>query len=282
MSSQTYADLHLHTNRSDGTNSPEELVALAKAAGVSLMAITDHDTVSAVKAGQDAATKAGIQNIPGIEISSKYTGGVLHILGYGIDINNAYLAEKLEEFQYARKHRNEKIILKLRELGIDIRDTEIAAMTKDVSSLGRPHIARALIGKGVVGSIQEAFDVYLGTGKKAFVDKEIFSSAETIEIIHQAGGKAFLAHPASLHLSGGELKDYLKRLISEGLDGMEVYSASHTAPKTAVFEQLAAELNLLVSAGSDFHGKNKPNIFVGEINQGKKVNQSTVSEVLWQ
>lgn len=257
-------DLHVHTNKSDGTLSPNEVVRRAKNKNIKYLSITDHDTIDGVKAAQSEAKVQNILFITGIEISSKYEGGTLHILGYDIDIKNVFLLNKLNSLQSARKHRNDKILNKLQALGISISKTAISKDCTSTSSMGRPHIANQLLKMGIVKDMDEAFLKYLGKEGKAFVDKEIFSPEETIDMIHQAGGKAVLAHPKTLNLSNPEFEKYLIKLIEIGLDGIEVYSSSHSRSQIEFYLNQVKKKGLFATAGSDFHGSIKPET---ELNQ---------------
>jgi 3',5'-nucleoside bisphosphate phosphatase len=256
-------DLHVHTNKSDGTLSPKEVVQKAKAENIKYLSITDHDTIDGVETAQIEANKLQINFITGIEISSKYKGGTLHILGYGIDIKNPDLQQKLKFSQTARKQRNDKIIKKLISLEIPISKSSLLKATKSTSSLGRPHIAQQLKDLGIVKTIDEAFIKFLGDKGKAFVTKEIFTPDETIAIIHQAGGKAVLAHPKTLNLSKTDFDKYLKELMEKGLDGIEVYSSAHSSAQVDFFLKKVKHYGLFPTAGSDFHGSIKPETLIG-------------------
>ena len=224
-----WVDLHLHTTKSDGTLSPKKLLQLSAQNNLKNVAITDHDTVSGVKEAEVIAKKLSISLIPGIEISAKYKVGTLHILGYNIDIQSHNLLLQMNRCQKIRQTRNIKIIEKLRNLGMEVSDHEMQANYKEVKSLGRPHIAAILLEKGFVSSMQEAFDKYLSNHGKAYISKEVFSPEESIDIIHKAGGQAFIAHPATLGLNGQAFKNYIYELKQQGLDGLEVFSSSHSS-----------------------------------------------------
>ncbi|MBU3918253.1 PHP domain-containing protein [bacterium] len=277
MSHSPCVDLHLHSSKSDGTCSPKELVRLAEERNIKIISLTDHDTVAGVCEAKIQAEKSDIKFISGIEISAKYKGGTLHILGYGIDVDSKPFLDKISKFQNIRKNRNRKIVKKLNELGIKIDIDEMMEKSMDIYSLGRPHIAEILIKRGLVKNMDEAFDRYLGRNKKAFVKKEVFTSDESIKIIHEAGGKAFLAHPVTLNLEGARFIDYLDKLVKHGLDGIEVYATLHSPEKTQFYKTLAIERNLMISAGSDFHGDMKPETPFGICNNGKKVNSNLIS-----
>ncbi|NQU64626.1 MAG: PHP domain-containing protein, partial [SAR324 cluster bacterium] len=224
--------------------------------------------------------KRNLRVIPGIEISSKCVGGTLHILGFGIDINARQFLEDLNQFQNIRKNRNIKIISKLHEIGIKVSLTEILNNNPMIKSLGRPHIASLLIKKGIVKTMDQAFSEYLGEKGKAFVRKEVLESAETIGMIHNAGGKAIIAHPSTLNLAGGSFVDYIKMLMTEGLDGMEVFSSAHQPDQIQFYKDICLNNDLLISAGSDFHGSIKKNVSIGICNSGKRATEDMVSNGL--
>lgn len=261
--------------------SPIELIQYAIKNDIGTIAITDHDSVEGIKEiidKKDNQHFSKIRIIAGIEISAKFSGGTLHILGYGIDIHNQQLLTNLSNFQNIRKNRNANIVKKLVELGIELTIEELENDTLENKSQGRPHIARLLIKKKAVKDIDEAFDIYLGRDKKAFVSKEVFSATEAISMIHKAGGLTVLAHPATLNLHGELFEDFLDKLISYGLDGIEVFAPLHSEQQTLDYLALAKEKNILVTGGSDFHGDIKPNIRIGECSLGKRLNIESISQ----
>lgn len=270
-------DLHTHTNKSDGSLEPFELIKLAADSHLSAIAITDHDTLEAFSEISASKQDSDVKIIPGVELSARYTGGTLHIVGLGIDPKCSTLLEKLETLRQSRSNRNSRILEKLNELGIEIGEEEANLEPDEKSSLGRPHIAKMLMDAGVVDSIDEAFDAYLGRGKKAFVKKEVFEAEEAIKMIHDAGGVAVLAHPASLELNEKDFPPYLDRLIDFGIDGIEVYVPTHSVEQMLFFRGLASDRELLISAGSDFHGDIKPDISIGRCYQGNYVYDSMIS-----
>lgn len=273
-------DLHLHTTASDGTLSPNELVYAANENDLKIISITDHDTIEGVSIAKQVADSLGITIISGLEISSRYHNGTLHILGYDVDIKSPYLIEKLNFCQEQRKQRNTKIIKKLQNIGYNITYEEMNRHTAGVYSLGRPHIASVLVSKGIVPDMQAAFDQFLGVGGKAFVSKDVFTARESIEIIKKSGGHPFLAHPVTLNREEKELIDFINQLKSDGLEGIEQYSSYHQVEHIILFERISRELDLRVSAGSDFHGAHKPNIKLGLCNLGQYVMLEQVSEEL--
>lgn len=255
-------DLHLHTTHSDGSCTPTEVVGLAHQAKVTALAITDHDITSGIPEAIAAGEAHGIEVIPGVEISSIMGGSELHILGYFLDWQDRLLNERFKSLRDSRHRRNPEIVDRLQNLGIDITYDEVRALAGS-DSVGRPHIARALMDKGVVTSAKEAFDRFLGDGKPAYVPRELPSPAEAIHWIKAARGLAVLAHPTWVKLKEQTLAELVGRLKAEGLDGVEVYYSTHAARQTREYLSLAQQLGLLVTGGSDFHGLTKPDIEVG-------------------
>ena len=255
-------DLHTHTTHSDGSASPEELIALACARRARAVAITDHDTVSAIVEARAAAVRLGIEFVAGIEISAEYSPGTMHILGYCIDDESTALALRLDELRRARENRNPQIASRLRSLGFDIRYDEVVELAGN-QVVGRPHFARLMIQKGYVASMQEAFDRFLKKDAVAYVPKMRLSPRDSIALIHQAGGVAVLAHPYQLKLSSYEDLD---RLVGElaglGLDGIEAVYSRHSAAERKTYSEIAGRHGLLVTGGSDYHGSYKPDISI--------------------
>lgn len=240
-------DLHLHTNHSDGYFGPEQLVIKAAEKKIKVIAITDHDSISAYDAASVEAAKYNIELISGVELSSEIAGREIHILGYFIDTKNVELNEYLKFFRTERVRRAEKIVKKLNLLGVDISTEDVFRIAKD-SAVGRPHIAQVLIEKNIVPSYVEAFGKYLGNHASAYVKKVYISPASAYKIINDAGGLAFLAHPGNI------VDRVLIELIESGLDGIEIIHPSHSEFQTKNFRKIASEYFLLTSGGSDFHG----------------------------
>ena len=253
-------DLHTHTTHSDGSSSPQELILLASRKRARAVAITDHDTTSAIADARSAAGRMGIEFVPGIEISAEFSPGTMHILGYFIDEASPELAQKLDQLKQARERRNPQIADKLRSLGFDISYEEVAALA-DNKVVGRPHFARVMIQKGYVATIQEAFDRFLKKDAAAYVPKTRLSPADSIALIHGAGGVAVLAHPYQLNLRSYEEVDRLCGELGEaGLDGVEAVYSRHSPEERAKYSEIAAHHKLLVTGGSDYHGSYKPDI----------------------
>jgi 3',5'-nucleoside bisphosphate phosphatase len=255
-------DLHLHTTHSDGSFTPAEVIDLAQKAGVTALAITDHDITTGVPEATVAGRERGIDVIPGIEISSILGDSELHILGYYLNCQDARLNERLALLRESRHRRNPKIIERLQAAGIDITYDEVRALA-GTDSVGRPHIARVLMEKKVVASAKEAFDQWLANGRPAYVPRELPTPAEAIQWIKAAKGLPVLAHPTWVKTTEGTLTDLVRRLKADGLEGVEVHYSTHTARQTREYLALAKQLDLLVTGGSDFHGVTKPDIGVG-------------------
>jgi 3',5'-nucleoside bisphosphate phosphatase len=255
-------DLHLHTTHSDGSSTPAEVIGLAHKAGVTSLAITDHDITTGIPDALSAGQDCGIEVIPGVEISSALGESELHILGYFLDWQNQDLQDRLRALRESRHRRNPKIIERLQSLGIEITYDEVRALA-GTDAVGRPHIARVLMEKRIVASAKEAFDSFLANGKPAYVARELPSPAEAIRMIKAAKGLAVLAHPTWAKVTEGTLTDLVRKLKQEGLDGLEVHYSTHTPRQTREYLDLSKQLGLLVTGGSDFHGLTKPDIEVG-------------------
>ena len=241
-------DLHIHSTMSDGTLTPEEIVREACQKGLSVIAISDHDTIAGVRAALRAAEGTGLTVIPAVEISTDYKRVEVHILGYYIDLDDATLAEKLSYVRDARLLRAEKIVQKLRGLGVAVTLDEVLAES-DGQSLGRPHVAAALVRKGVCGHPQEAFDRFLKRGRPAYVPRYKLTPMEAMRAIEEAGGCHVLAHPGL-----GVPDALIHELAQAGLHGIEAYHTRHTPSQTRRAHRLADELGLLITGGTDSHG----------------------------
>ncbi|MEE9464305.1 MAG: PHP domain-containing protein [Candidatus Neomarinimicrobiota bacterium] len=246
-------DLHTHSTASDGKLSPAELMRHAQAVGIEVIALTDHDTLSGLEEASGEAARIGVELIPGVEISAENDPGTLHMLGYFVDTSDAELVETLSWLRGGRDDRNHIILSKLAELGCPLEWDEVASFAGG-ESMGRPHIANAMVNRGYVSSFNDAFDRYLGKGAAAYTDRDKMTPEIAIKCIRSAGGLPVLAHPQTLSLSDDELSDLLSRLTSMGLAGVEVYYYSHSEEETALYSSLARKYGLIVTGGSDFHG----------------------------
>lgn len=258
------ADLHCHSTASDGTVSPEELILLGKKKGLWGLSITDHDTIDAYKEAIVIAQREGIHLGSGIEFSCDYNACSVHILGYDFLLTDTGMKDLCSRHQKRRMDRNLAILEKLEKLGLPI-DRESLFHTADRKTIGRPHIADQMLRKGYVGSIQEAFVKYLGDGKSCYVPGDSFSIQETIDIIHRAEGKAFIAHP---HLLPKNI--FLKDLLKLPFDGIECFYSRFSEEAAKPWLKIAKEKKWLISGGSDFHGSIKPEIKLGASYVGKE------------
>lgn len=274
--SEKRVDLHMHTLHSDGTLTPVELVERAKSRSLSCIALTDHDTINGVLEAQAAGRKLGVEVVAGVEISVIFEPGTMHILGYFVDIQNKILLTGLEKIQNARGERNPKIIELLNKMGVAITLEEVKAESGG-DQVGRPHFARVLLKKGHVKTAQEAFDRYLAKGSPAYVDKRNMTSKEAIQMIRRAGGVASLAHPKQLKLKDKALFEAeIKRLVSEGLGGLEVYSSCQSKEESSYYLEVAKRFGLVVTGGSDFHGANRPSVELGWLGDGAHLFYDTI------
>ncbi len=257
------ADLHCHSTCSDGTFSPEQLVRAAKEMGLSGLSITDHDSISAYDTALPLAKEVGLEMIVGVEFSSMHFEESVHILGYAFPLDSQPIIELCARHNERRQQRNLAILQKLALNHMPVSEEDVlaelsASGPQNQHTIGRPHIAQAMIKKGYVKTVQEAFQQYLGEGKSCFSPGESVSTQETIDIIHSAGGVAILAHP---HLMDNRI--ILKRLLKMNFDGLEGYYGKLQAAQHKKWVSLGKEKAWLVTGGSDFHGSIKPNIPLG-------------------
>ncbi len=258
-------DLHVHTNASDGTKAPAEVVRLAAAKGLRAIAITDHDTVEGVAEAVAEGKAVGVEVVPGVEISADFRRGILHILGYFVRTDDPALLESLGRLKQGREERTPKILSKLQRLSVDISVEEVNREA-GCGVTGRPHIAKVLARKHYVSSMQEAFDRYLRRGAAAYVEKLKLPPEDALQLIIQAGGLPVVAHPHTLLNDGlAGLEEIIKDLIPLGLQGIEAFYPAHTADQTSRFLNLAKKYDLAITGGTDYHGSNKPDVELGVI-----------------
>jgi len=242
-------DLHSHTTASDGELTPEELLARARQAGVTTLAVTDHDTVEGLARARAAAEAQGIRLVPGIEVSTEAEGREVHVLGHFVDFAEPGLASFSTRLKTERAERMGRMVARMNQLGFAVTLAEVEAVAGG-AHLGRPHLALALVNRGVVGSAKEAFDRFLGDGRPGWVDRSRLLAEEAIAMLHRAGGTATIAHPGSSKVSPYTLE----RLARAGLDGLEVFHPDHVPSQRDAFLRRADQLGLVPTAGSDFHG----------------------------
>ncbi|MBU1041278.1 MAG: PHP domain-containing protein [Proteobacteria bacterium] len=258
---QPRVDLHTHSTVSDGTLSPTELMRAAAEAGLAAIALTDHDTLAGLPEARAEAELLGIELVPGCELSLEYSGLPTHMLALFVDNPAGAVAGELSRVQQARETRNERMLEKLRTVGVHLRMEDVARHAG--GQVGRPHIAKAMLAAGVVKTFDEAFGRFLGNGGLAHIPKEKLMPGEAIDAVHADGGLAILAHPCLLTLHSRHLEAILKDLMALGLDGVEVYYTEHSERYTIEVARLADSLGLLKSGGSDFHGTVKPGVRLG-------------------
>jgi len=250
-------DLHTHSDRSDGTLSPAGVVVAAKAAGLDVVALTDHDTAEGWDEATDAAYDAGIWLVPGMEISCSHAGRALHLLAYLADPTYPPLRAELDQVLRGRKERTPRMCTRLRELGIPIREEDVAAQAVGAVAVGRPHVADTLVAMGVVGDRGEAFERYLSVGRPGFIARYAPPVEVVLPLVVEAGGVAVVAHPWGRHDTTDLQHDGLVELRELGLAGLEVDHQDHPAHDRARLRDLAAQLDLVVTGSSDFHGAGK-------------------------
>jgi len=261
-------DLHVHSNVSDGTYTPTEVVQLAKEAGLAAFALTDHDTTAGVQEALDAAQQLTdlelpLEVIPGVEISVGYKDRDIHMLGLMIDHKNEELVRVLDKVQDERVQRNVKMVKNLADAGIDISIEKLTAQEKEGTVLTRAHFARYLALHGYAKDIREAFSKYLEIDGAYYVHREYITPEHAIRLIRDAGGIPILAHPLLYKLPEEELEALVKRLAEHGLGGVEAIYSSNTPEDERYVRRLAEKYNLMISGGTDFHGTNKPHLRIG-------------------
>ena len=252
-------DLHSHTDESDGTFSPADLVQEARGVGIEVLAITDHDTFSGYDSALPLARAAGIELVCGIELSTKLHGHSVHLLGYFLKPDRvAAIREWVLDMQASRRDRNTRLAARLRELGFDITLEEAEARGRGMT--GRPHFAQIMVEKGYVGNLRQAFDEYLDESATGYVFRREPQLAEAVARIREAGGIASLAHPVRVN---GDIPALLPELCDAGLNAIEAYHSDHERKDVELYLRLAARYALLVTGGSDFHGSVKPGVRLG-------------------
>lgn len=255
-------DLHVHSNCSDGTLTPTELVGHAAAVGLSAFALTDHDNTDGLPEAFQAAEKAGIELVGGIEFSTEYLGTDVHIVGIDFDWKDPAFQKRIDYYRMERVRRNQKMIDMMAGDGFDISYEQMAESFGE-SVWTRAHFAKYLLAKGYIKDISEAFSKYLGDDCKYFIPREKVSPFEVVELIREFGGIPILAHPFQYKFSDEVLRTLIGKLIDSGLLGIEVYYSTHTQEQCDYLQALAKEYHLTASGGSDFHGSNKPDIELG-------------------
>jgi hypothetical protein len=254
-----FADLHLHTNLSDGTFTPEELVVQAQKHALACISLTDHDTVEGCARAAAACGPAGIEFIPGTELTAEHDDIEVHLLGYFLDTHNRVLLAEISKFQVVRKQRIYEMVSRINELGLPLQ-VEAVFTLANCESPGRPHVARTLVKAGLVRNLDEAFERFLKKGRPAWVPKSKMSARQGVDLIHQAGGLAVMAHPGL-----NRTDDIIPALVAAGLDGIECFHSKHSTAMSARYIEMAEKFDLLVTGGSDCHGFSKIRPLIGSV-----------------
>ncbi len=254
-----FADLHLHTLFSDGTFTPEELVLRAQNAGLACIALTDHDTVEGCERAAAACAAVKLGFIPGAELTAEHEDTEVHVLGYFLDTQNRILLDRIGKFQAVRQNRIHEMCAALNQLGIPLKAESVFALA-NCRSPGRPHVARALVKEKLIGNLDEAFERYLKKGRPAWVPKTKMSALESVELIHQAGGLAVMAHPGL-----NRTDEIIPDLVGAGLDGIECFHTKHSTVMSERYLEIAEKYDLLVTGGSDCHGFSKKAPLIGTV-----------------
>jgi len=266
-----YADLHLHTYHSDGTRSPREVVDVAKAHGLEIIAISDHDNLAAFYEIKQYAQEQSLTLIPAIELSCAYQGVDVHILAYAFDALDERIDARLRGFRMTRQKRGHAMVDRLRSLGYNVSQARVEQLAAG-GAMGRPHVARALVEAGYVGSVAEAFDTLIGAGKPAYIEKERFRIEEAVALIRSAGGVTSVAHP-SLYPDHQKI---VPAVLDAGVDGVEVFHPDVPESDRETYMNLARFRGKMITGGSDDHGSVKTSETLGTI----KVPETLIGPIL--
>ena len=254
-----FVDLHLHSRYSDGTYAPEEVAAQARRYELAAIALTDHDSVEGCADAERACRALGVEFVVGIELTAEQEGNELHILGYGFDPQNARLLMEIARFQEVRQNRIREMVERLNRIKVPLAVDAVFALA-NCRAPGRPHVARALVAAGLCRNLDEAFERFLKKHRPAWVPKFKMSGEKALELIHQAGGVAVLAHPGLNHTD-----EVISGMVAAGLDGIECFHTKHSTTTAEYYLQLADRFNLLVTGGSDCHGMSKGKPLIGSV-----------------
>jgi len=255
-------DLHLHSNCSDGSLTPEEIVTGAVAAGLTGMALTDHDTLEGLAVASATARQASMRFVGGTELSVLWRRQSMHLLVYFLDPEPGPLQDRMEELRQSRQQRNHQIATKLQELGLDITIEEVT-MEAGGGVIGRPHFAAVMIGKGYVANVPEAFDRYLATGRPGYVGRKRLTAEEAIRLSRKSGAVPVIAHPHTLSLRAEEFATGFSDLVAAGLGGIEAYYGEYTPAMRSRIAAICSDLGIVATGGSDYHGRYKPHLDIG-------------------
>ena len=254
LCSLTMIDLHTHSTASDGNLSPSELVKYASSKNIKLLALTDHDTTQGIGEAVEAGKLYGVKVVPGIEVSVEWPTGEFHLLGLGLQKTSPELKKIIEFLENERITRNQKMAEKLQEQGVDISYEEVKEKF-NTTNLGRPHFAELMVQKGIIRTRQQAFDRYFAKGRPCFVDRQGADLEEAVKAIKASGGIPVQAHPMSMYVSWGKMDSVMEGIISKGVMGIEAWHPGVRMAEAVRLEKMARSLNVIVTAGSDFHGE---------------------------
>jgi predicted metal-dependent phosphoesterase TrpH len=254
-----YVDLHIHTNASDGLLMPREVIKTAAEKGLAAISITDHDTTDGFTQALGGAKDNGIELIPGVELSCLYMDSDVHLLGYYFNHKDSAFIKIIRKFREERYKRGEAMVAKLNDLGINLSMETVKTIAGE-ASVGRPHLAEALVKEEYVQTFDEAFARYLGYHASAYVPKKHFDVDHAIDLLHRIGGVAVLAHPGTL-----KHDEFIPDFVDMGLDGLEAYHSMHKRPMVNHYKNMAKKYNLLYTGGSDCHGPRKGRVLIGTV-----------------
>lgn len=273
-----FVDLHVHSNASDGTFSPSQVVELAKNAGLDAFALTDHDTTAGVPEALEKGRDLNIEVIPGIEVSSSFDGTEIHILGLFVNSDDPVLAAMLEKMRISRDRRNEKMLENLAADGISFTKEEICGDNPD-TIITRAHIAHALVAKGICSGMDQAFKKYLQYGGRYCPQKEHLSLEEVVKTLISNGAFVALAHPFQYKFGDKKTEELIAHMADLGMKGLEVYHSSNNKLESMKLQEMAVRHHLLPTGGSDFHGGNKPDISIGTGRGGLRVSSLLLEDI---
>ena len=273
-----FVDLHVHSNASDGTFSPSQVVELAKNAGLDAFALTDHDTTAGVPEALEKGRDLNIEAIPGIEVSSSFDGTEIHILGLFVNSDDPVLAAMLEKMRISRDRRNEKMLENLAADGISFTKEEICGDNPD-TIITRAHIAHALVAKGICSGMDQAFKKYLQYGGRYCPQKEHLSPEEVVKTLISNGAFVALAHPFQYKFGDKKTEELIAHMADLGMKGLEVYHSSNNKLESMKLQEMAVRHHLLPTGGSDFHGGTKPDISIGTGRGGLRVSSLLLEDI---
>lgn len=271
-------DLHLHSTYSDGTSTPKEIVAGAVDAGLTAIALTDHDTLEGIPEARRAADDAGLRLVAGTELSVLWRHQSMHLLVYFLEPGDGPLQNQLSKLQEARADRNAAIAVKLNDLGLAVTLEEVHAEA-GYGVVGRPHFAGVMMAKGYVATVAEAFDRYLADGRPAYAPRRRLSAQEAIELSRASAAVPVIAHPHTLHLRAAEFSEGFADLVRAGLGGIESYYGEYTPDLRRRLVEICRSLGIVATGGSDYHGRYKPHLSIGTGKGDLRVPESALEEL---